>query len=145
MGATPSTADDVAQEAFIIAFERIGSYRNEGPFQAWIGRIAARLYVRRWKLESRIEPGPVHPQAHSQVESGDEHETIDLDRALLSLSPPERLCVSLCHGAGWSHAEIATQLDMPIGTVKSHVRRGIEKLRLRLGAPSPARIDSNEE
>ena len=60
---------------------------------------------------------------------------LDLDGALGELSAPERMCVSLCYGAGLSHSEAAAALNAPLGTVKSHVKRGMDKLRLRL-APS---------
>jgi len=49
MGADGSLADDLAQDAFLAAFEQIAEFRGEGTFQAWVKRIAARLYVRRWK------------------------------------------------------------------------------------------------
>ena len=46
--------------------------------------------------------------------------------------------MSMCYGAGLTHAEAAEALATPIGTVKSHVKRGLEKLRRRLGAaPAP--------
>ncbi|HRD27148.1 MAG TPA: RNA polymerase sigma factor, partial [Caulobacter sp.] len=63
---------------------------------------------------------------------------IDLDEALKTLSPAERMCVSLCYGAGVSHAEAAEALNAPLGTVKSHVKRGLDKLRLRLAPPEGA-------
>jgi RNA polymerase sigma factor (sigma-70 family) len=132
MGASHALADDVAQDAFIIAFQRIGTFRNEGPFSSWVGRIAARLYVRRWKTESRLKYS-AHPlEEPDHTRSASEQDAIDLDRALRSLSAAEQICVSLCHAAGWSHSEIAGQLEMPIGTVKSHIRRGLEKLKARL-------------
>jgi DNA-directed RNA polymerase specialized sigma24 family protein len=48
---------------------------------------------------------------------------------MAQLSEPERLCVALCHGAGLTHEEIAASIDAPLGTVKSHVLRGMRKLR----------------
>lgn len=57
---------------------------------------------------------------------------IDLDEALKTLSKGERLCVSLCYGGDWSHGEVAEALNIPVGTVKSHVKRGLDKLRARL-------------
>ena len=68
---------------------------------------------------------------------------IDLDGALAALSPVERMCVSMCYGAGLTHVEMADVLGAPLGTVKSHVKRGLEKLRRRLGAePVEARAGS---
>jgi RNA polymerase sigma-70 factor (ECF subfamily) len=57
---------------------------------------------------------------------------LDLDDALRSLAPGERVCVSLCYGAGFSHTEAAAALNAPLGTVKSHVKRGLDKLKARL-------------
>ena len=68
----------------------------------------------------------------SRDASGDAASRIDLDDALKALSRGERLCVSLCYGADWSHGEAAEALNIPIGTVKSHVKRGLDKLRAKL-------------
>ena len=54
MGADAALADDLAQDAFMAAFEQIGDFRGEGTFQAWVKRIAARLYVRRWRRDASI-------------------------------------------------------------------------------------------
>ena len=62
---------------------------------------------------------------------------LDLDGALKLLSPAERLCVSLCCGAGFSHAEVAEALKSPLGTVKSHVRRGLDKMKAHLTSEAP--------
>ncbi|HVM99966.1 MAG TPA: RNA polymerase sigma factor [Caulobacteraceae bacterium] len=134
MGADGPTADDVAQDAFLTAFEQIAEFRGEGAFRAWVSRIAARLYVRRWRRQAKAD---LMAEA-SEMESGTPSHApaadarIDLDEALKSLSEPERICVSLCYGAGLSHAEAATALNAPLGTVKSHVKRGLDKLRSRL-------------
>ena len=62
----------------------------------------------------------------------DQAGALDLDEALKALNETERVCVSLCHGAGMSHPEIAAAMNLPLGTVKSHVKRGLDKLRARL-------------
>lgn len=131
MGAEPSIADDIAQDAFLAAFERIAEYRGEGPFSAWVRKIAARLYVRRWRKEARFDlEAETADEGHGG--EGAAASRIDLDEALKTLSAAERMCVSLCYGAGVSHAEAAEALNVPLGTVKSHVKRGLDKLRLRL-------------
>ena len=130
MGAQPALADDLAQDAFILAFQKCGAYRNQGTFGAWVGRIAARMYLRHARKEARYVE-PLSPEDCEVLEI-DLNGRFDLDEALKALSNQERLCVSLCHGAGLTHEEIGKSLDLPLGTVKSHVRRGLDKLRARL-------------
>ena len=139
MGADPATADDLAQDAFISAYEHIGTFRGQGSFAGWIKRIAARAYIRRARGRLRLEQ-PLDDEA--EAGHGGEGEAafrIDLDEALKTLTPAERLCVTLCHGAGFSHGEAAEALNAPLGTVKSHVKRGLDKLRRRLGADEGGR------
>lgn len=132
MGAQPALADDIGQDAYLAAFRSIATYRAEGPFAGWMCRIAARLYIRRAQRAQRqqwVEISDDLPQETSDSSAADR---IDLDQALAQLSTAERLCVSLCHGAGFTHDELAKELDLPLGTVKSHVLRGSRKLRARL-------------
>lgn len=141
MGAQAAEADDVAQDAFLTAFERIAEFRGEGTFAGWVKRIAARLYLRRMQRERKLG---LFAQAQDDGDAaaglGDADAAIDLDEGLKALGPAERLCVSLCFGAGLSHAEAAEALNLPLGTVKSHVKRGLEKLRARL-APAAVALE----
>ena len=134
MGADPHTADDVAQDAFLTAFSRIAEFRGEGAFAGWVKRIAARQYVRGWRKRHAELLTPEQEEGASEGE-GAAASRIDLDEALRGLSAPERMCVSLCYGAGFSHSQAAETLNVPLGTVKSHVKRGLDKLRVRLAAP----------
>ncbi|MHB8529253.1 MAG: RNA polymerase sigma factor [Caulobacteraceae bacterium] len=136
MGADPALADDLAQDAFIIAFEQITDFRAEGTFQAWLKRIAARLYLKRWHRQARIQ---LMAETPDPAESADLNprqlaDRIDLDAALRALPASERLCITLTYGGGLSHSEAATALNAPLGTVKSHVKRGLDRLKLRLAA-----------
>jgi len=133
MGAQASEADDVAQDAFLTAFERIAEFRGEGTFAAWVKKIAARLYLRRLQRDRKL--GALTAEAvedEADTHHGDADAAIDLEEALKVLSAVERLCVTMCFGAGLSHSEAAEALNLPLGTVKSHVKRGLEKLRTRL-------------
>jgi RNA polymerase sigma-70 factor (ECF subfamily) len=138
LGADSAMADDLAQDAFMTGFEQVAEFRGEGTFGGWIKKIAARLYLKRVRREARlifsdtIEPSE---EISTRDASGDAASRIDLDEALRSLSRGERLCVSLCYGADWSHGEAAEALSIPIGTVKSHVKRGLDKLRAKLARP----------
>ncbi|KAK0360520.1 hypothetical protein LTR94_026982, partial [Friedmanniomyces endolithicus] len=53
MGAQPALADDLAQDAFLLAFEKCAEFRGEGTFAAWVKRIAARMYLKRISKEAR--------------------------------------------------------------------------------------------
>jgi len=132
MGAEAATADDMAQDAFLQAYERIAEFRGEGTFAGWVKRIAARLWLKRRRKDAQIVLEAETREPERAAEYADAAGRIDLDEALKILSPAERLCVSLCYGAGLSHAEVAETLNTPLGTVKSHVKRGLDKLRERL-------------
>ncbi len=140
MGADPALADDIAQDACLAAFERIAEFRGEGSFQGWVKRIAARLYIRRWRRSLKLDlMGETPEPAADGPGAPDAEARLDLDEALRNLPYAERVCVSLCYGAGFSHAEAAEVLNTPLGTVKSHVKRGLDRLRARL-AGSPAEV-----
>ena len=135
MGADPSLADDLAQDAFLVAYERMADFRGEGAFAGWVKRIAARLYLRRARASIRLEDGlEADDRAWGVADAPGHAERMDLDEALRGLPATERVCVTLCFGAGLTHAEAAEALGAPLGTVKSHVRRGLDKLRRRMGA-----------
>lgn len=130
MGAQPALADDLTQDAMIAALNGLAGFSGRTRFANWTMTIAARLYLKRFRKEARTvvmaEPRQGRSDDDAAIQSA---ERVDLDRALARLSQPERLCVSLCHGAGMTHDEIAVALDIPLGTVKSHVLRGLKKLR----------------
>jgi RNA polymerase sigma factor (sigma-70 family) len=132
MGAQPAVADDIAQDAFIAAWRQIDGLRADTAFAPWVKRIAARLYVKHWRKAGReqsLDEGADEPSHRP-----DPGATMDLDAALQALSEPERLCLTLNIGAGYTHEEVALALRLPLGTVKSHIRRGLERLKARLGS-----------
>jgi RNA polymerase sigma factor (sigma-70 family) len=137
MGAEASLADDLAQDAFLQAFQKVGGLQDGAAFLPWLKQIAARLYVRRWKKDKRVDLMAETPEP--EVEDRTAHHApvaarIDLEQAMKALSPIQQMCVSLCYGADLTHAEAAEVLNAPLGTVKSHVKRGLDKLRAELGA-----------
>jgi RNA polymerase sigma-70 factor (ECF subfamily) len=142
MGAQAAEADDVAQDAFLAAFERIAEFRGEGTFAGWVKKIAARHYLRRLQRDRRLLAfAAAGPEEEADAASGDADHRMDLEEALKGLSAAERLCVSMCYGAGLSHAEAADALNLPLGTVKSHVKRGLDKLRARLAPTDGAALE----
>ena len=72
-------------------------------------------------------------------------EQLDLDRALAQLAPDERLCIVLAYSEGMSHGEISALTALPLGTVKSHIRRGGERLRALLDAYEPLKEQAHAQ
>ncbi|MGP1609657.1 MAG: RNA polymerase sigma factor, partial [Burkholderiales bacterium] len=106
--------------------------RDPGAFGGWLKRIA----VNAWLAEARRVPAPIDDDENAFLAAADPAPSpersaggMDLERALARLSRAERLCVVLAHGEGMTHAEIAEAIGLPLGTVKSHVLRGSEKLK----------------
>jgi RNA polymerase sigma-70 factor (ECF subfamily) len=125
-------ADDLAQKTFVQAWRGIRALRDPGAFGGWLKRVA----VNAWLAEARRVPAPIDDDEEALLAAADPSPSpersaggIDLERALARLGPDERLCVVLAHGEGMTHAEIAEATRLPLGTVKSHVLRGSDKLR----------------
>ncbi|HEY3548951.1 MAG TPA: sigma-70 family RNA polymerase sigma factor [Propionicimonas sp.] len=140
----PAEAEDVAQEAFLRAYDALATYRGDGAFGAWVTRIAvrrasSRLAARRqtWSLDDE----GAHAITAETMRSEDDLELGVLDaearRALWSavadLPAGQREAVALRFAHDLSIDEIAVRTDTPVGTVKSRLHRAMHTLRERLG------------
>lgn len=125
--------DDLAQETFVQAWKTLGSLQQPGAFGGWLRQIAVNVWrqdarKRRLiladdeELAAEADPRPVSAQ----------DDRLDLIAALSSLRPVERLCVVLSYAEGMTHGEIVEATGLPLGTVKSHVKRGGDKLKSML-------------
>jgi len=124
-------ADDLAQETFVMAWRRIGSFEAKGSFKGWLCRIAYTQFLqnRRSAKASQRREDEVMAMAETFQDDRDAAEArLDLDRVMGVLSPEQRAAMALCYGEGMSHAEAAEALGLPLGTVKSHVVRGRAKV-----------------
>lgn len=130
-------ANDLAQETFLKVWHKLRTYRGGARFSAWLFGIAYnefRMASRRRKelaLEDMAEPPP-EPAGPAAV-SGSQLR-LDLAEALKTLHSDERAAVILCGQNGLLHEEAAQVLDCPLGTVKTNILRGKEKLKRRLSA-----------
>ena len=125
-------ADDIAQEAFVIAWRRIDTFDASRDFRSFLFGIAwrklgesRRTIFRRLKREAAaLEAEAVLPDPNLRL---------DLAAALALLPEQQRAALLLCLVHDFSHAEAAEALALPLGTVKSLVSRGREKLKAALG------------
>jgi len=129
-------ADDLAQEAFVRAWRALPKFRGEARFRTWLTRLAySALAAERPGLPPQ-DDAPPELDAHSDFAPAADWR-IDLDRALASLSEPQRHALVLCYGADLSHAEAAQILGWPLGTLKTQVLRAKARLRALLSAWEP--------
>ncbi|MFN4226270.1 MAG: RNA polymerase sigma factor, partial [Hyphomonas sp.] len=125
LAGSESTGDDIAQVTFLTAWQKIGSYAG-GTFSAWICTICFREFL-QWRRKQKMEiefdeTAEIIPFDRSADQT---EQRMDLTRALESLSEAQRVCVVLCVATGLSHTEAAEVTGWPLGTVKSHVQRGV--------------------
>ena len=128
-------ADDLAQETFLAAWERLAQFRGELSVRSWLCGIAWRkmLAGRRSQASARQRDTDFHQMQDQTTSPIDPAVRLALAKAMEALPIDQRACVSMCLGAGFSHTEAAQALEMPLGTVKSHVLRARERLLAALG------------
>jgi RNA polymerase sigma-70 factor, ECF subfamily len=122
-------ADDLAQQAFLEAWRSIKNLRSSGAFGAWLKRVAINTWLKHSRSMDPLNAVEDKPDMSAIAERSSIDEEIDLDRALAILSKSERLCIVLSYHQGMSHGSIAEFTGMPLGTVKSHINRGVQQLR----------------
>ena len=122
-------ADDLSQETFVRAWKGLRSWRGGARFSTWLHRIA----VNAWLSQVRRAPAPVAEDPGTQAPAdGPVDARRDLERAFAILRPEERLALALAYAQDLTHEEAAEAAGWPVGTLKSHLLRGKEKLRRRL-------------
>ena len=140
-------AEDVAQEAFVNAYRSLATWRADGPFGAWLRRIAVRLAVRQlgkrravaWLPATDSVPGEDTVAAlPASMSSQPEHLALRAERAsatrraVADLDEPYREVVALRFFAEQSLDEIARATGRPLSTIKTQLRRGLLRLRDRV-------------
>ena len=135
-------AEDVLQDSFIGIWRNAGSYRASlSPPLAWMGMVVrgrALDFLRRrrvqrmhlnvaWDDEESSQPASEAQGPMQLVEASEQ--AVVLHQCLQRLEQPQRQVVSLAYLRDLSHSELANQLQLPLGTVKTWMRRSLEQLR----------------
>ena len=137
-GVQPSDIDDLAQLAFINVFKGLGGFRGEARLSSWIYRIAcnvARAHLKRRSekplpdsVEAALEVGVEPVDQRAMASSGSWVESRALRSALLQLPEAQRVSLALYYFEELSYEEIALAMRMNINTVRTHIRRGKQRL-----------------
>jgi RNA polymerase sigma-70 factor (ECF subfamily) len=128
-------AEDLTQEIFVKAWERLGSYRGESRFYTWLHRVGVNELIgalrRRGRWQDRFTaPGDL-PEP-STVRFTEPAEGVDLERAIGGLPPVARMVFLLYDVEGYRHQEIAELTGMAEGTSKANLHRARTLLRKAL-------------
>jgi RNA polymerase sigma factor (sigma-70 family) len=127
-------ADDLTQQVFVEAWRTRDRFDPErGAVPAWLVGIARNLAARHWRQQART-PTPVAAVEDAEPTTDDVDPDLLADRLVVTaaldvLSEPQRATLHLAFYEDLTQAEIAERLDLPLGTVKSHHRRGLARLR----------------
>jgi RNA polymerase sigma-70 factor (ECF subfamily) len=131
-------AEDLFQDTMITFFERLGTYRAEAPIGAWLRQIAVSkclMYLRspwqraRLRLDARWEEDASAGGFDSRSQPAPAAETLDVERALASLSPTARAVVWLFEVEGYSHEEVGHAFGYTASFSKSQLARAHRRLR----------------
>ena len=118
--------EDLAQESFLIAWRKLGTFRGNAPFESWITRICLNLCYARLKArkptQELFEADLVAPNPSPDAR-------LEVERLLATLAPADRFVLQLLDGEGWSVAEIAERLGWTGVNVKVRAHRARKKLR----------------
>lgn len=126
-------ADDLAQETFIKVYKNLHQYQGNAKFFTWMYRIAYNTFAahcRKRKEEVQMELDEIPDQGFNPETEADLHR--DFARALKMFLPEQRMALHLSYQRELSHSEIAEIMDCPLGTVKSYISRGQEKLKQQM-------------
>ena len=133
-------AEDLAQDAFLMAYEKVGEFEGKGPFEAWLRRIMVNQclqYLRGQQKQKYIADYLQHEVETNEELSNDEKQDFseaELLTAINQLPEHHKMVFNLYVIDGFTHAQIAKELGISEGTSKSHLARARKKIKEILNA-----------
>ncbi|MFI5311898.1 MAG: RNA polymerase sigma factor [Gemmatimonadales bacterium] len=121
-------AEELMQDTFVRAWERLGSFRNESSFGTWLHRVAVNVFLVAERGDvrriARVEAtGGLEDLPGAATSSGDPGDRIDLERAIALLPEGARTAFVLHDIEGYKHEEIAAMAGIAAGTVRAQLHR----------------------
>ena len=131
-------AEDVAQEAFARAYRAFAQLRDRQRFRAWLVRTTWRLAINRWRADRRrstretAHAQTIRPEPTTEETVDGRRRAAELWRAIDTLPEKLRIVIVLASIEGHDLAEVATLLELPVGTVKSRLFLARQRLKEQL-------------
>ena len=127
----PTLADDLAQDCFIQVWDKLHTYSGKGTVIGWILKVAYTTFLQSKRRSRRYDEivEQAGQGAEASTDPSGSEEVTDLDRFLAVLSDEERAVMVMSYAMGMSHREISEATSQPVGTVKSIIFRGKERIR----------------
>jgi RNA polymerase sigma-70 factor (ECF subfamily) len=124
-------ADDLAQDCFLHAWDKLQTYSGRGSFIGWLLKVAYTTFLQSKRKSKRYAEvmDEVGYAAELETRSYSAEEVTDLDKLLAVLTREERAIMVMSYACGLSHREIGEATGLPVGTVKSVIFRGKDKIR----------------
>jgi RNA polymerase sigma-70 factor (ECF subfamily) len=134
VGMDRARAEELTQEAFVRAWQKLSSFRHESAFSTWLYRLGVNTAL--MDLRGRREEATVDEAALEAAAGGEvpfcAAERGDLERAVSELPPRARAVLVLHDVEGWKHEEISAELGMAVGSSKAQLHRARGLLRRAL-------------
>ncbi|MCG8461176.1 MAG: RNA polymerase sigma factor [Holophagales bacterium] len=143
-------AEELTQEAFVRAWQKLDSFRGESAFGSWLHRLAANVVIAAFRTAGRYRARVIafedpreedRARDHRQDSSASGHDSptalaLDLERAIARLPAGARMVFVLHDIEGWKHRDIAERLGLAENTSKTQLHRARQLLRRALGSPA---------
>ena len=133
MTADAQQAEELTQDAFVRAWEKLGSFRGDSQFSTWLHRLTVNLVLQTrrsaGRRASREEPLPEDDRYMGRVAEAFPGTRIDLERAIAGLPEGARQVLVLRDVQGYKYREVAELVGVTVGTVKAQIHRARKLLR----------------
>ena len=132
-------AEDLTQETFLRAWQKLETFSGRGSFAGWLASLAYNVFRAHWRKRRRHRDEVSLDDMELAAPALDETGSADLDRLLSTLPRQDQVILTLSYAYGLSNTEVGEVLKMPTGTVKARIHRAKAKIRTVVNAPAPMR------
>ncbi len=136
MVANTARAEELTQDAFVQAWQTLGSFKGESLFSSWLHRVTVNVVLMNMRSERRRTAKVFSSGTWEEMDAGSSPQTgtaMDLEQAIADLPPQARITFVLHDVEGYTHEEIASQMGLAVGTTKAQLHRARTLLKEALG------------